>query len=83
MSVENIISFLISTKLEKVCHCYVHDRIWATFARFPLFLPMEYSPAALCDPDQLPLGALTNGDFAFGRGSVDYRGETRMKMGVS
>lgn len=44
---------------------------------------MEYSPAALCDPDQLPLGALTNGDFAFGRGSVDYRGETRMKMGVS
>lgn len=57
--------------------------IWATFARFPLFLPMEYSPAALCDPDQLPLGALTNGDFAFGRGSVDYRGETRMKMGVS
>lgn len=43
-------------------------------ARFPLFFPKEFSPASLCDPETLPLRALTNGDFAFGPGWVDYRG---------
>lgn len=42
--------------------------------QFPLFFPKEFSPASLCDPETLPLRALTNGDFAFGPGWVDYRG---------
>ncbi|CAJ1355082.1 unnamed protein product [Effrenium voratum] len=46
----------------------------AVVYQFPTFLPAAYSPARLCDLSTLPLAALTNPDFAEGRGDADYRG---------
>ena len=79
--------FSISTKLEKVCRCYVHDRIWAYLGYFcQVSFVFAHGVFACCFVRSRPVAT---GSFEpmeillSGRGSVDYRGETRMKMGVS